>query len=147
MRAMPDDADIDTVKFEVRRMRRQAVIITVITFPLLFLFLLLEFIPTVVVNKWLADLVFYAGVIVTVSWSSVFLTLILLSSDMSRNLLIGKAIVYSNQEKLLYMIITFIIVVVVLLFQTYDVACAEPCGAIVLVVEAYEAFEGWVNVV
>jgi len=102
---VPDEAEVETVRLEIRRMTQKAIIITAIAFPLVFLILILGFVPTVVANKWLGDLLLAIDYLVIVSWSSAAMVLILLSAYMSQNLRMGKAIVFSRKEKLQYMLI------------------------------------------
>ena len=102
---MPDEAEVETVRLEIRRMTQKAIIITVIVLLLVFLILILGFLPTVVANKWLGDLLLAIDYLVIVSWSSAAMVLILLSAYMSQNLRMGKAIVFSRKEKLQYMLI------------------------------------------
>jgi len=68
----------------------------------------------VVANKWLGDLLLAIDYVVIVSWSSAAMVLILLSAYMSRNLRMGKAIVFSRKEKLQYMLIVFILNAIVI---------------------------------
>jgi hypothetical protein len=97
-------------------MTQKAIIITVIVLLLVFLILILGFLPTVVANKWLGDLLLAIDYLVIVSWSSAAMVLILLSAYMSHNLRMGKAIVFSRKEKLKYMLIVFILNAIIIIF-------------------------------
>lgn len=111
---MPIEADVDSVRLEIRKMRQQATILAVIVLPVVVLFFILSELPPASEVMWLSWLFVVAALIATIGCSSALGMLLLLSAYMNYNLLKGEARKYSREEKRLIMLIFFMISAVVL---------------------------------
>jgi len=111
---MPIEADVDSVRLEIRKMRQQAIMLAVIVLPVVILFFILSELPPASEVIWLGWSFVVAALIATIGCSSALGMLLLLSAYMKYNLLKGMARKYSREEKRLYMLIFLMISAVVL---------------------------------
>ena len=111
---MPIEADVDSVRLEIRKMRQQATMLVVIVLPVVALLFILSELPAASEVIWLGWAFIIAALIATIGCSSALGMMLLLSSYMNYNLLKGVARKYSHEEKRLYMLIFLMISSIVL---------------------------------